>query len=229
MTEEYGLPGSLNRRFGRGRPGEERCCPERYGQDLRALFVRHGYMGHGHEGHGGEGLGNRGQGCRNESAVRHGLQAILSRRHRDVRTILASSLVVHRREGSVRLWCAYREGRWGRVMAAVLCARGRPAQHTAQAAGAAGPGRALWQRPVCHVQSEGPFFDDIPQELFDRLTPPWEWPEAAREHDGEGLEWYMRVCRAREEQEEKEEREETALQAVQATGTVPDSRPVQSA
>ena len=204
MTEEYGLPGSLNRRFGRGRPGEERCCPERYGQDLRALFVRHGYMG-------------------------HGLQAILSRRHRDVRTILASSLVVHRREGSVRLWCAYREGRWGRVMAAVLCARGRPAQHTVQAAGAAGPGRALWQRPVCHVQSEGPFFDDIPQELFDRLTPPWEWPEAAREHDGEGLEWYMRVCRAREEQEEKEKREEAALQAVQATGTVPDSRPVQSA
>ena len=204
MTEEYGLPGSLNRRFGRGRPGEERCCPERYGQDLRALFVRHGYMGHGHEGHGGEGLGNRGQGCRNESAVRHGLQAILSRRHRDVRTILASSLVVHRREGSVRLWCAYREGRWGRVMAAVLCSRGTRA--ALKAAARLGCARRL--RPVCHVQSEGPFFYDIPQELFDRLTPPWEWPEAAREQESEGLEWYMRVCRFREEAAERSRTQE---------------------
>ena len=201
MPEEHGLRDSLSTRFGQGRTRNGRPFREWSGQGyrLRELFARHG-----HKTGGLRGQADREKGCRDGSAALHCLQGLLSRRHRDVRWILASSLIVDRREGGWRLWCVYREGRWGRVMAAVLCSRGTRA--ALKAAARLGCARRL--RPVCHVQSEGPFFYDIPQELCDRLTPPWEWPEAAREQESEGLEWYMRVCRFREEAAERSRTQE---------------------
>lgn len=128
--------------------------------------------------------------------------------------------------GREHIWCVYREPRWGRMLAAVLVlpkpgtgqesadssqtsqpSKTRQNSQISQGAGRSLPGAEM----LC--QSEGPLCYDIPERLFELLTPPSSWPERALEEEPEGAIWYRRVEMALHERTVREARRRAQARA----------------